>query len=967
MRGWLSIPKILALAGILAASMGLPKPVLAQTTDLAGIWEVDGFTHAYGAFRFFVRVERQGDIWVATKLNSSRYVPTGNTHLTGTVSGDRLQARVQVAFPGFNRPEWKEHTFSLVRDSDSRVTQIRLVSGDTHVSGAEGEQSIHDNWVYRRWPAGQFRLLAPKIEDYGYRSAQSIHRSDLRTVEDSLERWKSSQKRAEERFDRARQDHGRKLGISLARQAAYEKAWDEAVRAKARIGRDEPVDTARLPSRLRNLYRMIESEKASIKRAEQIILDHQDGTAPQSPQTIATLFSGIDSSRANIARLERIVADVRRELGLPPERDPATGQREAAEAAKRSFDATVEPYTQAQLAERMAATEMDLARGQIELARSEIEKLEIRKRDLEAKIKGLEDRGHLVRIEGFASGDPEKIVYQAVPSGLDEDLRGLRDVLTKTYDLMKKAEAERARLRESFKRKFDEGTRLRDEVRDLIWDNALEMAAAHATTKTLEFGVAFATGGPAGLAIEMVSTPIFQNAFYESRGDINGPTDIITNGGVIFQNYDETNLRNAYRQALRDSTAGEPDPADACRDLNVRIRAQIKAQVFNATEMNRDVDRGFRSASASGAGGSNQRIQSTAGHYTLQTMGLVEKELVGELATHLNILQRGYLEAEQAAAARVAARVSLSGQQQALQELAELDARIASQTATQAERTAAANARSALLNRLAANAPELAEQIGRNSGEITRQLARLTRLQNLAAAGSGASAGERTAAQAAIQRIVSRIGSEQAATRSALQQAASHINWGRTLAHQTDLAANLTRELGKLAKFEQTVARLGLRNSVKGSAVSVATSLFFSVANDLNQSRLQAQEKALWERIFRAEIEQSLRLKAWQRATCIYWAVYDQYFELQRFYSKLYQAYDPETGFELKQTEPVRDYESLDVRLIYEPLKVHRLQVRVGRTACPETVQNGCRVPAGGLSGETGPYLPVDVVLHPRE
>ena len=647
MRCWLAIPKSLALFVIVATLLVTPKTVHAQT-DLAGIWEVDGFTHAYGAFRFFVRIERQGDIWIATKLNSSRYVPTGNTHLTGTISGDTLRARVQVAFPGFGQPEWQEHDFSLVRDGNSRVTQIRLASGDTHVSGADGEQSISDNWVYRRWPAGQFRLLAPKVEDYGYRSAQSIHQGDLRSVENSLESWKASRKRAEERFDRARRDHGRKVGISLARQTAYENAWDEAVKAKARIGRDEPVDTARLPSRLRNLYRMIESEKASIARAEKIILDHQDGTAPQSPQTIATLFSGIDSSRANIARLQGVVADVRRELGLPPESDPVTGQREAAEAAKRRFDATVEPYTQAQLAERMAATEMDLARGQIELARSEIEDLEIRKRDLEAKIKGLEDRGHLARIEGFASGDPEKIVYQAVPSGLDEDLRGLREILTKTHDLMKKAEAERARLRESFKQKFDEGTRLRDEVRDLIWDNALEMAAAHATTKTLEFGVAFATGGPAGLAIEMVSTPIFQNAFYESRGDINGPTDIITNGGVIFQNYDETALQSAYRQALRDSTAGEPDPADACRDLNVRIRDQIKAQVYNATNLNRDLTQGYRSVSTTGVdGGSNQRIQSTAGHYTLQTMGLVEKELVGELATHLNILQRGYLDAKE--------------------------------------------------------------------------------------------------------------------------------------------------------------------------------------------------------------------------------------------------------------------------------------------------------------------------------
>jgi hypothetical protein len=837
------------------------------------------------------------------------------------------------------------------------------------VEGADGETTINDNWVYRRWPSGQFRLLAPKVEDWGYRGARLGAQTDLNDVEDSIKRWQESHEQAVARFDSAKTDYNRKHGIRLARQAAYEKAWTDAAGARARIGRDEPVDTARLPSRLRNLYRMVESEKRSIERAERIILDHQDRTARQSPDTIATLFRGIDSSRANIGRLQTTIANVRRELGLPPERNLEADQRAASRAAEQAFERSVEPYTQAQLAERQAQTEMDLARGQIELARGEIEKYDARKRELQARIKGLEDIGHLVRVEGFVSGDQQKIVYQAVPSGLDKDLRGLSDVLKKTYDLMKKAEAERARFRDSFKEKFDEGTRLRDQVRDLIWDNALQMAAAHATTKTMEFGVAFATGGPAGLAIEMVSTPIFQNAFYESRGDINGPTDIITNGGVIFENYDETNLQNAYRQALRASSAGEPDPADACRDLNVRISRQLKAQVFNATAQNREVGEGFRSVSASGADGGNpsQRIQSNAGHYSLVTMGLVEKELVGDLATKMNVLQRGYLEAEQAAAARVAARASLSGQQQALQELAELDARIASQSATQAERTLAANARTALLNRLASSSPELAEQLGRSSGEITRQVGRLERLSRLAAANSGATAGERAAAQAAIQRVVTRIGSEQAATRTALQQAASNINWGRTLAHQVDLAADLTRELGKLAKFEQTVARLGLRNSVKGSAVSVATSLFFSVANDMNQDRLQAQEKALWERIFRAEIEQSLRLKAWQRSSCIYWAVYDQYFSLRRFYNKLYQAYDPETGFELKQNDPIRDHQSFDLRLVYEPLKVHRLQVRVGRTVCPESTRNGCQIPAGGLSEETGPFLPVDLVLHPQE
>lgn len=909
-----------------------------------------------------------GKRWVATKLNASRYVPRSKTHFIGQTSGDTLQAKIQIAFPGFNSAEWRPHTFALTKDSTGKVTQIRLTSGESHVMGSDGEQSINDRWVYRRWPAGQFRLLGPIVKDWGYRNAQLSLQTDLNDAKGSIKRWQTALTEAEARFDRAKEDYNRKHGVRLARQLAYEKTWKDAVTARARVGRDEPADTTEMPSRLRNLYRNLEAEKRSIERREKIILDHQSGKARQSSATIATLFSGIDSSRANITRLQRTIRNVRRELGLGPEPNLQSDQRAAAEAAKRKYEQTIAPYDAAQLTERGAQTEMDLARGQISLAGSEIEKSEIRKRDLEARIKGLDDRGQLIRIEAFVGGDPKKIVYQAVPSGLDKDLRGLRKVMKDTYGLMKKAKKQRNKFRDKFKEKFDEGTRLRDKVSKLIWDNALKMAAANALTKTTEFAVAFGTGGPAGLAIEMVSTPIFQNAFFESRGDINGPTDIITQGGVIFSNYDERKLRNAHRQALRDSSAGEPDPADACRDLNMTISRQITEGVFNATSMNRRVKAGFRSLSgqAGPIGNPAQRISTNWQHLSLVFMSEVDKQFVGDLAGKMNVGQRGYLEAEQAAANRVASRAALSGQQQALQDLAELDAKVASQTISQTERAAAASARTALLNRLAAGSPELATQLARNSADITRQVDRLAKLRRLAAVGSGATDGERVAARNAIQRAMARIASEQAATRTALQQAASNINWGRTLAHQTDLAASLGRELSKLARFEQTIARLGLRNTAKGSAVSVALSVAFSWANSELQDHLQAQERDFWVRIFSAEMEQSLRLKAWQRSSCIYWAVYDQYFALRRFYATLYQAYDPESGFELKQNEPVRDHESLDLRLVYDPVKVHRLEVKIGSVACPETTRNGCQVPSGGLSGQNGPYLPVDIVLFPR-
>lgn len=943
------------------------QPSGARAQELTGIWEVDGFTHAYGAFTFFVDVKRRGSNWVATKLNSSRYVPIGNTHFTGRIEGDHLNAQVQVALAGFSEPEWRTHTFNLARDSSGKVIRIELASGETHVTGPDAEKSITDRWVYRRWPSGQFRLLGPKVVDWGYRNASSIRQGDLRDVEDSLRRWRQHLEESTQRFNRALADYNEKHGVRLARQAAYENAWTEAVRVRARVGTDEAVDTTGMPSRLRGLYRMLEAEKASIKRAEQIILDHQNGVATQTADSIAALFSGIDSSRAQIRQLQTLIDNARREAGLGPEPDREQGQRADARAAEQRYRQSIDPYYEARRVESRARTEMDLARGQVELAQREIEENEARKQELEADIKRLADRGQLVRVEGFIQGDPSRLVYQAVPNGLDEDLRGLREVMKEVHDLLKSAEAQRNSLRESFKEKFDEGTRLRDEVRELIWDNALEMAGAHAVTKTLEFGIAFGTGGPAGLAIEMVTTPIFQNAFYESRGDINGPTDIITNGGVIFSNYDESGLRNAYRNALRDSAAGEPDPADACRDLNLQIKQDIERRRFDAISIDTKVAEGFRSVPSgqSGYGNPNQRIQSNTGHYALVTMSQVEQELLGDLATRMNILQNGYLEAEQALASRVAARAALAGQEGALRELAGIDARIASAGLSHAERMAALAEREALIGRLTAESPDLAAELAEQTARISRRLNTLRGVQTLAE--QGATAGERAAAQNRVEALLRTITQEQAASQSALRRAASNINWGRALSHQADLTANLTRELGKLARFEQTVARLGLRNSVKGSAVSVATSLFFAVANDFNQSRLQAQEEALWHRIFAAEMEQSLRLKAWQRASCIYWALYDQFYELRQFYTNLYRAYDPETGFQLLQNDPIRDHESFDLRLIYEPVREHRLEAKLGDVACPETTRNGCQVPAGGLSGEKGPYLPIDVVIYPRE
>lgn len=953
---------------VLGTSLHAAIPHTAFATDLKGIWEVDGFTNDYGAFRFFIDVKKDGSQWVATKLNSSRFVPRGREHFRGTVSEDALNARVQIALPGFREYEWRRHTFELVRDSTEKVTRINLTSGQTHYSGADGERSIQDQWTYRRWPDGQFRLLSPKVVNWGYQGARNDAKTGLNRNAQSTEGWQTSLQQADQRLTAARTAFSNAHGVRLARQKVWESAWLERVKARRRIGQDEALDTTNLPGRLRVLYRNLEAEKASIRRSEKIILDHQNNVARQAAATIATLFSGIDSSRANIRRLRSTIESVRQELGLGAERNLEQEQRDAAADAQRKYDRSIQPYYDARLAESLAKTELELALGQVELAQKELAKLAEEKSKLEDRLKLLDDEGNLVRIEGYVDGDPEKTVYQAVPSGLDVELRRLREVLGKSKELLDKAQAERKKHFDNFKAKVDEGTQLRNEVAELIWDNALKMAGTNLVTKSAEFGIAFATGGPVGLAIEMVATPVFQNVFNEQRGSINSATDLVTNGGVIFTNYDETRMQNAFRRSMNDASAREPDPEAACRGLNLQIEQQFRQQVFNPGVVNAQVQRAFRSVAPANSGANTPLATPFADwqHQSMQTLGLIAKEATISGLNKVKILQSGYDRAQQRANARVAGRVGLAVQQEGMQQLAQLDSKIASQTATAAERSTAVAQRAQLLQRLAGDSPDLAQQLGRNAQQIEDLVRRIGKAQAIIA-DEAASAGYKAAARNRMASMLARLGQEQGATRTAIGSAAAHINWGRTLAHQTQLMDDLAKELAKLSRIERLGAKLKLRNTGRGTAVSIVTSLVFGAANNWNQGRLQEQERALWHRIFSAELEQSLRFKVWQRASCIYWAVHDAYNAQRRMYAKIYGAYDPETGFDVKQNDPFKDHQQLNIKLVYEPVKTQGMRAKVGTVNCPESSRNTCRIAPRGLAGQQGPHLPLDINLSPEQ
>jgi hypothetical protein len=277
-----------------------------------------------------------------------------------------------------------------------------------------------------------------------------------------------------------------------------------------------------------------------------------------------------------------------------------------------------------------------------------------------------------------------------------------------------------------------------------------------------------------------------------------------------------------------------------------------------------------------------------------------------------------------------------------------------------------AAARRALMN-------DYLERVGRFSSEVAEDLARgpaglrrlMSQLEVAERAADALTGAERRAAIEAYQPLVQRIQERLASAQSSLRSSAAQINWPRTLDHQTSMQRILARELDNLDVLSRTAARAGLRNTLKGSAASVAASLVFAVALDANVNRLQRQEQELWMEIFAAEVQQTLLFKAWQRSTCIEWALEDQLATLLRYYSQLYAAYDPETGFAMLLSKPVPDSASLTLRLIYEPMLEQGLETRVGNVACPQNTQAGCRIDSGGLAGQDGLYLPVEIGLKP--
>ncbi len=1048
------------IAGLLAGLLLAASTARAEDPDLADVWRVNGFTKEYGNLDFFVEVKPRGAEWEAWKLNPSRHVPVGRQHFRARVSGDTLDASVQVAFPNFAEPEWRNHRFALQRGEDGAVTGMTLVSGTNHALDQRGEVTIQDRWTYTPWPSEQYLLLPPQIQDYAYRSARSLVQTDINHTQASIDRWNASLEEAKQRLQRATDARQEAQGRLDAADRIRAAAWEALRTLRNNAGEEQPVDTSTMPGRLRMLYRVMQAEKDRIARAEKIVLDHQNGIARQSLETIAVQFRAIDSSKAEIARLEGVIRQVRKELGLGPEPDPAAGRPARLAALERAYESANDDYWNARRLYSRAASEEFVARGQVDFQNKELDKLQQQLKELGDQLKGLQRETTLLRIEGYLYDDPSRLVYQAAPSGLDKDLRNLQPFIDDAREKFVRARDQADGFMEKFRAVFDEVTALRERMTEDIWDNAIEMAVAQGTVKLAEIGIAFATGGPIGLAVELVTTPMFQFMLYE--------------GGVVFENYDERALQGAYRSALNEATGDEPDPMKACEGLNLQLSAgtkqiidgvlllaQARSRAFEATLRQAKVAPEVRTV----LGNASQRIASNSLHYTALSLANVGVEIAGEGAERVGF-HTAYDVAKQAADRQVAARagdaadsiisgISQSGRQlldpaldatarrammgQYLEQMGRQSREVADDLArgtaglrrlmtqlemaeraaaalTGAERRAATEAYQPLVQRIQermaaseqALRPHIAarqanrslaqlgeemmdpavgasarrammnlylEQVGRYSSEIVEDLARgpaglrrlMTQLEMAERAAEALSGAERRAAVEAYQPLVNRIQERLAATQTALRSSAAQINWTRTLQHQTSVQRLLARELDNLDVLSRTAARAGLRNSLKGAAASVAASLVFAVVLDANMNRLQRQEQELWKEIFAAEVQQTLLFKAWQRATCIEWALEDQLATLLRYYNQLYAAYDPETGFEMLMSQPVPDNASLSLRLVYEPQLEQVLEIEIGGVACPQNTQAGCRLTSGSLVGLKGPYLAVDIALRPPD
>ncbi|OOZ13269.1 hypothetical protein [Solemya velum gill symbiont] len=921
------------------------EAALSGPDTVTGVWLVEGSTQAYGPFRFFTRFETSdaGNV-TATKLNASPYVPQNQVHLRGLIQGDILQADVQVAFPGFDSPEWKRHHFALQRSDEGAITRLTLSDGTEHIK-PDGS-TFNDQWNYTPWPGSQLYLSLPKINDRAYQLAKNDASSEIADTERSLARYREEQAAnideasvLKHAFDAQQLEVDR---LATAYDAAWQRYANRRYPPQAQPQDEIPDD---FHPRLRGSYETLRRNLADIERLEGMVLDHQNGVNRLNNDAIASIFSNIDDLKSQNEIIREAIRLVSEELGITTRMESETPQQRRASLQRLEADAdeASDRLLDAQKALARISRDHELISGRVEHQVGEIARLETGKIQLSMRQKLLDRERKLARIEAAAD---RRLVYEAIPSALRADILGLKEQLDTVRDLLGRTTELRRDFKSDYMEVFNELTGKNEYLRWLQWRNALKMAAAEAGSKIGELALSFATGGPAGLAVEIITTPILQFLLHED--------------GVVFSNYDETNLRQAFHQAHEDQENGLPDPQSVCDLTNTRLSEAVTT-LFDPASVPAEY------------GNVNQRLSDIPNHAvsTLLNTTRAAAEHAGTRMHYRGSVEAGRQRLYDLVGARIEAahltyrELDTAARENLARRISSADRLLMHESTSIGERRAALRGRQEMLGRLANDSGPGASRVVTS---VQQEAAGLLDAVEAAEATMRSSTDEtavaaaRTAREESLSRLRAILPNSVAAVDSVAE-----INWSSAVSHYDELVRRVAAEEVRLRglRVKLSDAR-NLRKAVGGSAASIAFSLATGLARSWYQNELQEAEREIWSDIFLLQMQQALRYRAWMQASCAYWAVTDIYNDLSRQLYRLWAAYDPESGFHLARNNAFRDYESLRVSMVYEPPVEMVLETRVGGHPCRQQGSTtACRIPAGALQDASGPYFELDIGLIP--
>ncbi len=285
---------------------------------------------------------------------------------------------------------------------------------------------------------------------------------------------------------------------------------------------------------------------------EQRIRDAENRIAEQDPTMTSEerdeLLGQIDSAKEQLVPIDQAIADRMAEIDAQPRGDggPITyAQLEADRDALRAREPDLQQSLEAaQMARDNLILQLSSARtgqfvavGQVDLHSERLETFEDDLRALRQQLVALGVLGDLGVVRGHAAG---RLVFEGF---LDENafkqLLAIRDRLAD----LRKTRAEVDELRGDFRERFvgltNEVIVMEQELIDEIWGSFLKQSATEIFESGVSLAVSGLTGGAGGILVDAV-TQIGINVLF------------LNEDGVIYENYDETAMREAYHQARRE-------------------------------------------------------------------------------------------------------------------------------------------------------------------------------------------------------------------------------------------------------------------------------------------------------------------------------------------------------------------------------------------------------------------------------